>query len=258
MNSNSNSDSDSESDEGWLLERSKTLPSAFYLRNPDDCDEYGIYNPTNDPNEIWYHIYDKSRKTLTLFKEFHNFYTQLKIEVALVALEQIGIPVDVINPIILSISAKNDKSYMKDVNEKARLLLEYDLEINRELRKRLQSFGISYDEDDIFVNVVNYAKAKNIDLSNDEIIKKEVAPWLGSTNYELVPRRGDVIPSQQTLLGYSQFIIGPMPKFEVFGDSHITKIVETNKRLNGGAKLSKKKSLYTRKIRKNSKINKKN
>lgn len=244
---NSNEDSDvcySDSEDGCsprpLLERSSAK------KFPKDYDKYGIYNPEKDPWAIWdIDIEREDRQIMILFAEFHNFITKLKIEIAM---GEINLPDDLYYK-ILSETLKNDTSYMLQVDIKARLLNEYDQFINRELRNRLERLEIPYDEDDIFVNVVNYAKAKKIDLSNQDIIKKEVSPWLGSTNYELI---SETTIHNRALRQY----FGQDPN-DVLGDEHIIKIIKTNKRLYGGMKFYKKKSRRIAKIRKNSKINKK-
>ena len=115
---------------------------------------------------------------------------------------------------------------------KIRLLHEFDRFINLELRERLARLHIPYNEKDKYVNVVNYAKSQKLDLSNDAVLLTDVCVWLGLTDWNSVTG------------GQSR---------------QLQRIKKTIKQMSqAGGKLYKKKSRYTRRMYKNSKINKKN
>lgn len=184
----------------------------------DDYDEYGVWNPKDEDgtrNPMRFLRYRDSSDRI-LFKEMHDFITELKIEIAF---EGKDIPMDIQNE-IFEAHKKKDKSHLFYTEHKLRLIDEYDVFIKTELRNRLEKLGIPYDEDDMFVNVVNYAKSKNLDLS-------QVLPWLGKDGF-------------------------------LNEQKNFTKLNETIKRLYGGGKLLKRKSRYSsRKIQKRRIISKK-
>lgn len=190
----------------------------------EEYDDLGIYNPERSP------LYRDSRllqlNVRIPHKFLYNFVTILKMELALAEKD---IPIDIQNIIAdeLFKKQKRDQIYLT-TSEKIIKIKEYNIFINTELKNRLKKLKIPYDESDIYVNVVNYAKAKGLNLSNNSVINQQVVPWLGSTDWDLDNNLGN---ARQT-----------------------EKLHETIKRLNGGSKLYiKKKSCFNKRFRKISK-----
>jgi len=191
----------------------------------DDYDELGVWNPKDEQgmrDPIRYFRYSDSKHRI-LFQQMHDFITKLKIEIAL---DGKDLPLDV-HEEILEATKKKDKSHLYYTDHKLRLIDEYDAFIKTELRNRLKKLGITFNQSDMFVNVVNYAKSKKLDLSNSSIINNKILPWLGKEGF-----------------------IYSAELFERFN--------QTIKKLNGGSKLFKRKSRYnSRKIQKRQIISKK-
>jgi hypothetical protein len=218
--------------------------------NPDDYNEYGVPNSGFILDELLVlpRMHPSPRSILILYHDLHLFVTKLKIEIAS---EGKDLPEDIFEKILSDILKKEKKQLIRlSLDEMNKFIVEHDYFIKTELKNRLTKMGIQYDESDNYVNVVNYAKAKGLklndeydivkDILNDEYdIEKEIELWLGTTDL--------ILDKDQWGRSFWSGLNG-----------RTQKIIETNKRLNGGAKLHKKKSRYIRKIRKNSKINKKN
>ncbi len=204
----------------------------------EDYDKYGSYNPTQDP--MWSDRYDPApRSVIILYHNLHLLVTKLKIEIEF---NDRDLPKDILEKMI-STKLKNEKRelILLKIHDKSRLIVEYNIFINTELRNRLTKLGIDYDESDNYVNVVNYAKAKGLNLTDVFIIKSEILPWLGTT--DLIYKDFD---------GNNRDFIWHEKK------DRTAQIIATNKRLNGGAKLKMKKSRHNKYIRKINKISKKN
>jgi hypothetical protein len=107
-----------------------------------------------------------------------KFVQKLKLEIAFSRSE---LPADIVS-VVTQMSEKDREKY-KAMEEILRLLREYNRFINLELRQQLAKLGIQYDETDIYKNVVNYAKAKGINLLDDTILRNEVMVWLGTTDW---------------------------------------------------------------------------
>ena len=131
-----------------------------------DCCSVKIYRT----NGFWYtYAYDT----------LNAFVTKLKVELAV---KGMNLPVDIEQKLLTDSKDTKWISY----EDKFRLLHEFDRFINLELRSRLEQLHIPYNEKDKYVNVVNYAKANNLDLTNKDVLLKDVCVWLGITNWNAV------------------------------------------------------------------------
>ena len=196
----------------------------------DDFDDYGIYNPRDEYGErspLIRNIGSYVLNVRILYKILYDFVTKLKIELALAEKD---IPLDIQDRILDEALKKQKRDQINfTTSEKITKMEEYNIFINTELRNRLKKLKIPYDQSDIYVNVVNYAKAKGLNLSNYSVIVEQVAPWLGTTDWD--------------------------QDYNWREPRQIIKMVETIKRLNGGSKLYTKKSRFNKRFRKISKKN---
>lgn len=160
---------------------------------------------SDDENEIfrtdgyWY---------VNAFNILNKFVNKLKIELAF---EKRDFPFDIESKVL---AIMDDKKW-KSMPEQIKLLNEYNKFINLELRSRLAKFGVQYDESDIYINVVIYAKMKGINILDDKILLNEVCPWLGIHDWHS-NSGGRAI--------------------------QLKKLKRTIKRMNGGSKIYKKRS----------------
>ena len=157
------------------------------------------------------------------FNILNKFVNKLKIELAF---EKRDLPFDIESKVLAIMDEKNWKS----MPEQIKLLNEYNKFINLELRSRLATLGVQYDESDIYINVVIYAKMKGINILDEKILLNEVCPWLGINDW-YSNSRGRTIQLQ--------------------------KLKRTIKRMNGGSKLYKKRSRKLRRSRNVKKSNRK-
>lgn len=112
------------------------------------------------------------------FRILSKFVNKLKVDIAL---SKRDLPFD-IQSVILTMAEKDQDKYIP-MPEQIRLLHEYNTFINHELRSQLMRLKIPYDESDIYVNVINYAKANGFNLSDETVLLNEVLPWLGTTDW---------------------------------------------------------------------------
>ena len=112
------------------------------------------------------------------FRVLSKFVNKLKIDIFFL---QRDLPFD-IQTLMLTMAEKDQDKYIP-MTEQLRLLREYNTFINIELRAQLVKLGIQYDEQDIYNNVVNYAKSTGLNLSDEKILLKDVLPWLGTTDW---------------------------------------------------------------------------
>ena len=112
------------------------------------------------------------------FRVLSKFVNKLKIDILF---SKRDLPFD-IQTHMLSMAEKEQDTYIP-MEEQFRLLREYNSFINLELREQLDKLGIPYDETDVYKNVIHYAKAKGINLSDDKIILNQVLPWLGTNDW---------------------------------------------------------------------------
>ena len=110
------------------------------------------------------------------YHTLNSFVSKLKLEIALKGMD---LPFDVEQKLLTDFKDTEWKS----METKIKLLKEFDKFINLELISRLKRLHIPYNKKDNYVNVVNYAKANNIDLSNDTILLNDVCVWLGLTDW---------------------------------------------------------------------------
>ena len=115
---------------------------------------------------------------LQTYKTLSKFVQKLKVDIFF---SQSDLPLD-IKTVMIQMAEKETQKY-KPMEEIFRLLREYDTFINLELRAQLAKLGIQYDETDIYINVVNYAKAKGINLLDDTVLQNEVICWLGTKDW---------------------------------------------------------------------------
>ncbi len=118
-------------------------------------------------NGFWY---------LSAYETLNSFVSKLKLELAL---KGMNFPLDIEQKLLTDFKDTEWKS----MEIKFKLLFEFDRFIKLELRSRLERLHIPYNEKDNYVNVVNYAKAKKLDLSNDTILRNDVCVWLGLTDW---------------------------------------------------------------------------
>jgi hypothetical protein len=173
-------------------------------------DEIGLFRTDG----FWY---------VNAFNILNEFVNKLKIELAF---EKRDIPFDIESKVLAIMEKKNWKS----MPEQIRLLNEYNKFINLELRTRLDKLGVQYDETDIYINVVIYAKMKGINIDDDKILRNEVCPWLGITDWNSNTGGRTV---------------------------QLKKLKRTIKKMNGGNKLNKKRSRSLRRSRNLKKSNRK-
>lgn len=112
------------------------------------------------------------------FKTLSNFVNKLKVNIAL---SKRDLPFD-IETMILTMAEKDQDNYIP-MHEQIRLLQEYNTFINIELKNQLAKLKIRYDESDIYINVINYAKANGLNLRDKSVLLNEVLPWLGTTDW---------------------------------------------------------------------------
>lgn len=213
--------------------------------NLDDYNDYGDYKASSDFEEMiaLERMHPCRRMTIVLYHDLHLLVTKLKIEIAL---EGRDLPKDIFDKLLFdTLQREKRELILLDRNQKNKFIVEHDIFIKTELKNRLTKLGITYDESDNYVNVVNYAKATGLNFDKDKFvvndtyrIEQEIVPWLGTTG----------IIFEKTEWGEWCW---------QYTEDQVEKIIETNKRLNGGAKIHKKKSRKFRSIHKNSKINKK-
>ena len=115
---------------------------------------------------------------LKTYEVLGKFANKLKIEILSTHRD---LPFDIQTALLESFE-KEAKCY-KCMPEKMQLIHEYNTFINLELRARLASLKIPYDELDIYVNVINYAKASGLNVLDDTVLLNDVLPWLGSTDW---------------------------------------------------------------------------
>ena len=116
---------------------------------------------------------------------YHNAFTILgkfvnKLKATIVCDER-KLPSD-LEKTLTEQANKSLKEYIP-MNEKIRLIHEFNTFINLQLREQLAQHGIPYDVSNIYLNVVNLAKAKGINLLDPKIVRDEVLPWLGTTDW---------------------------------------------------------------------------
>ena len=117
---------------------------------------------------------------------YHNAFTILgkfvnKLKAVLVCDER-KLPSD-LQKIIVEQSNKTQIEKYLPMTEKIRLIQEFNTFINLQLREQLAQHGIPYDVSNIYLNVVNLAKAKGLNLLDPKIVRDEVLPWLGTTDW---------------------------------------------------------------------------
>jgi hypothetical protein len=196
----------------------------------DNYSKYGVYGD-NDPIFVLPRMHPTARSVFILYHDLHLLVTKLKIEIEFASKHK-DLPQDILEEILSSTLQKEKKQLIRlNIDDRNKLILEHNIFINAELRNRLTKLGIAYDESDNYVNVVNYARAKGLNLTDVFVIKNEILPWLGTND------------QSQGLIWREK-------------NDRTAQIIATNKRLNGGAKLKIKKSRhnnYVRKINKSSK-----
>lgn len=111
------------------------------------------------------------------FRILSKFVNKLKMDIVL---SKRDLPFDV-ETMILTMAEKDQDKYIP-MPEQIRLLGEYNTFVHSELRSQLTKLKIPIHRD-IYVNVINYAKAKGLNLSDDTILLNEVLPWLGTEDW---------------------------------------------------------------------------
>jgi len=127
------------------------------------------YEPIYRTDGHWYH------NAFTILGKFVN-----KLKATIVCDER-KLPSD-LEKTLTEQANKSLKEYIP-MNEKIRLIHEFNTFINLQLREQLLKYEIPYDETNIYLNVVNLAKAKGINLLDPKIVRDEVLPWLGNTDW---------------------------------------------------------------------------
>ncbi len=112
------------------------------------------------------------------FRILGKFVNKLKLDMVM---SKRDMPFDV-QTLILTISEKDQDKYIP-MSEQLRLLREYDTFIKAELRTQLGKLKIPYNESDMYVNVINYANANRLNLSDDNVLLNQVLPWMGMTDW---------------------------------------------------------------------------
>ncbi len=117
---------------------------------------------------------------------YHNAFTILgkfvnKLKAVIVCDER-KLPLDLQKPLAEQANKTQIEKYLP-MTEKIRLIHEFNTFINLQLREQLAQHGIPYDVSNIYLNVVNLAKAKGINLLDPKIVRDEVLPWLGTTDW---------------------------------------------------------------------------
>jgi hypothetical protein len=200
----------------------------------DNYNKYGVYGD-NDDIFVLPRMHPTARSVFILYHDLHLLVTKLKIEIEFASKHK-DLPQDILEEILSSTLQKEKKQLIRlNIDDRNKLILEHNIFINTELRNRLTKLGIAYDESDNYVNVVNYAKAKGLNLTDVFIIKNEILPWLGTT---------DLMYEEYWQNDPSQGLIWREKK------DRTAQIIATNKRLNGGAKLKIKKSRHNKYVRK--------
>jgi hypothetical protein len=136
----------------------------------EEEEEEDQYVPIYRTDGHWYYY------AFTILGKFVN-----KLKAGIVCDER-KLPSDLQKPLAEQADKTLIEKYIP-MEEKLRLLREFNTFINLQLREQLAQHGIPYDDTDIYLNVVNLAKAKGINLLDPKIVRDEVLPWLGTTNW---------------------------------------------------------------------------
>lgn len=111
------------------------------------------------------------------FRILGKFVNKLKMDIVL---SKRDLPFD-IETMILTMAEKDQDKYIP-MSEQIRLLGDYNTFIHSELRTQLTKLKIPLHHD-IYANVINYAKAKGLNLSDNTVLLNEVLPWLGTEDW---------------------------------------------------------------------------
>jgi hypothetical protein len=204
--------------------------------NIDDYTEYGVLKSEMEFIFPLARMHPSSKSVIFLYHDLNLLVTKLKIEIFS---EGKDLPDDILEKILYETLRKEKRKIIElSFDDMNKLIVQHDIFIKDELRNRLTKLGIQYDESDNYVNVVNYAKAKGLNLI---YIEDEIISWLGTTD-KIYEKYHDNV---------DDFIWRDK-------EDRRQKIIATNKRLNGGAKIKIKKSSHNKYRRKINKISKKN